>query len=217
MKPIFAVLAAAMTVAWACQAPAQEDLSFRDEFTGSKLAPEFRVLNPDPDRMAMVEGDYVLLLTHRDHKNGLSYTSPLPESYELVARFETFPTERYQGVQISLSEGNENRIILSMYITNRFGSDDRGFFFNKHLNGEWSNIWERYKANPKPFYMKLIKSGVEYTAQYSMDGSKWSTIGTHVSVRPYRFPTITAYIWNGEAPEGIIKVDSFEIVDLTSR
>ena len=68
MRPIFAILTAAMTVAWAGQASAQDDLSFRDEFTGSKLAPEFRVLNPDPIGWRLLRVTISCYLTHADRQ-----------------------------------------------------------------------------------------------------------------------------------------------------
>lgn len=100
MRPILGFFATAMAVAWAGQAPAQEDLSFRDDFTGSKLAPEFRNLNPDPNRMALVEGDYLLLLTHKDKLNTIRYESTMPEDYEVIVRFSDVPKYVHQIISL---------------------------------------------------------------------------------------------------------------------
>ena len=195
----------------ASPAGAQERLDFRDDFMGQTLAPEFRVLNPDPNRMAMVDGEYALLLTHQDRKNVVSYNGELPSDYEVLIRFASVPEYDHQGVALEMGEG-DLRISTGLY--NGEYAGDTGFYFEKFIGEEELQIYLPMEmAEAKPFYMKLTKHGVEYTSEYSFDGASWSKIGTHVSVRPLLRPSFLAYIANGDAPESGVRIDSFEIID----
>jgi hypothetical protein len=192
-------------------AHAQEPLDFRDEFVGEKLAPEFRLLNPDPDRIAMVDGEYILLVTHKDRKNVVEYTGRLPEAYSLTVRFATVPEYQAQGYGLFLTEA-DNRLSAGLY---NYCCLTPKFYFSKVLSGEESTITVDLEE-PRPVYLKITKSGVEYVAEYSFDGTTWMRIGTHVVVRPFVRAAFSAY--NGaDAPESPVRVDSFEIVDLTAR
>jgi hypothetical protein len=200
-------------------ASAQEALGFRDEFTGDSLAPQFRVLNPDPNRMALVDGEYVLLLAHEDEKNVLTYVGELPDRYEIVVRFANVPEYNYQYANVYMSE-RDNGIASGVYLGAFCGPcpTDPVFFFRKDLNGEFSNIDHKITMDDlKPFYLKISKDGVEYTSHFSYDGSHWTVIGTHVSVRPYQQPRVAVGVYGGTAPESPIRVDFFEIIDLSAR
>ena len=201
---------------WAGYASAQETLSFLDDFTGTSFSPEFRILNPDPNRMALVEGEYALLVTHRDEKNVLAYTGALPETFEATIRVESGPVHEHQGIELGMGDLDVG-IAVGMYMPEACLGGCRGFFFDKYLDGETSTYWAETEDTQRPFFLRIAKSGVEYTGLYSFDGERWFAIGTHVSVRPYDRPAIKAYVWKGEAPESAIKVDRFEIVDSASR
>ena len=43
---------------------AEEDVIFRDDFMGTALAPEWEVTAKDPNRMALVDNEYLLLVTY---------------------------------------------------------------------------------------------------------------------------------------------------------
>jgi hypothetical protein len=200
----------ALALMMAVPALAQPSSSFRDDFVGESLAPEFRVLNPDPNRMAMVDGDYLLLVTHQDAKNVIAYSPQLPEDYEVIVRFQSVPAYTYQGAGLVLSEG-DNSLSSGLYVE---CCSQYQFYATKTLKDESS----RYEAvipneNAKPFYLKVTKRGVEYDSEYSFDGTTWSQIGTHVAVKPFSQVRIQVYNRNDDAPESGIRVDSFEIVD----
>ncbi len=63
----------------------------------------------------------------------------------------------------------------------------------------------------KPLYLKITKEGVEYTAAYSLHGSAWTEIGTHVFLNLNGAPDFTATNFAAAGPESGIRFDSFEI------
>jgi hypothetical protein len=202
----------ALAVFAAAPAFAQQSLSFRDEFIGERLAPEFRVLNPDTNRMAMVDGEYVLLLTHVERKNIIVYNGQLPSDYYVNVRFASVPEYPFQGVALEMNEG-DIRISSGFYYSEY--DSETGFYFRKFIGAEESRIFVQMNSSDvKPFYIRKTKRGVEYDSDYSFDGASWSRIGTHVSVRPLLQPSFYAYIsTGGTAPESGIRIDSFEIID----
>lgn len=197
-------------------AHAQEDLGFRDEFTGATLAPEFRVINADPDRMALVEGEYILVLTHKDYKNGLGYVGQLPADYQIVVRFASLPQYEFQGFELMLGEG-EHSLMFGLFFpdsSTESTSYPPFFYFDKHLGGEISRFQVKVpREELRPPFLRITKRGVEYDAAYSFDEVTWKQVGTHVAIRPYQRPTIRTYVGDGEAPESPIRIDSFELVD----
>ena len=110
----------------------QESSGFRDDFVGDRLGPEFRLLNPDPDRMAMVDGDYVLLVAHKDVKNAIAYLGALPENFELTVRFASVPVYKFQGVGLLQGEG-DNTLSAGLWVN---PYDEPYMYFVKQLKGE---------------------------------------------------------------------------------
>lgn len=197
-------------------AHAQEKLGFRDEFTGATLAPEFRIINADPDRMTLVEGEYVLVLTHKDYKNGLVYIGQLPADYQIIVRFASLPQYDYQGFDLMLGEG-EHSLTFGLFFpaeTLKHKIYPPFFYFDKHLGEEVSRLQMEVPHDElRPPFLRITKRGVEYDAAYSFDEVTWKQVGTHVAIRPYQRPTVRTYVGGGEAPESPIRIDSFEVID----
>lgn len=127
-------LAASLAFATAQAATAQESFDFRDGFIADSLAPEFRIFNSDPNRMALVDGEYLLLLTNHDTKNAIEYNSELPEDYAVTVRFATTPEHTYQGTNIRFGDG-EFGLNFGFYIS---CCTSWVFYGSKYLSGERS-------------------------------------------------------------------------------
>lgn len=212
------LVAAAASVLGFSLSYAQEAREFREEFTGTALAPEFRVLNPDPNRMAFVDGEHLLLLTRRDPVNTLSYTADLPADYEIIVRFATVPEYEHQYAVVYVGPP-DNRVAAGLYMPQWLGLHAYEFYFHKYLGEDQSPIVVEIQKREdlKPFYLKISKDGVEFDASYSYDAQNWSRIGSHVLVKPPSPAFVEVGIWGGDAPESAIRLDSFEVVGRQGR
>jgi hypothetical protein len=191
---------------------AEEDVIFRDDFMGKALRPEWEVRAKDPNRMALIDNEYLLLVTYgpdSSAKNRMVYKGDLPESYEITLKIEATPELRYQGVSLGITQDGKNYLVNYYFINNITVARA---YFGKNLMGEWSE----YKNNTdlprgKLLFLKLEKKGIEYTGYYSPDGASWSKIGTHVFINLKGRPYFIVYNTKKKVPETGIRIDYFEI------
>lgn len=212
---------------------AQQDLSFVDEFKGSSLSPAFRIVNPDKQRFALVNNDYLMVLTHERFKNVVTYTEKLPESFEVTLRVEEPMLHSNQivllrigdtdnnvriGAYLGFEEPRQSMPTLTLSPGSRRGGNGVTFYSNKTLNGENSEQldfdFEGLKG--KPFYLRIIKSGVEFEMLFSHNGNQWGSLGKQIMLDGPQTVSFEAYLANN-APETGVKFDYFEIIDLSVR
>ncbi len=63
-----------------------------------------------------------------------------------------------------------------------------------------------------PFTFGLKKQGIEYTASWSLDGTSWSNVGTHLFLNLNgREPTFSTASWECCPPEVGVRFDFVEI------
>ncbi len=192
---------------------AQENLSFFDDFQGTQLNPAFRVLNPDKQRMALTQGEFLLLVTHQDRKNVIEYTSALPENYEVTIRLFEPPTHREQAAQLRIGS-DANNVRVGAYQTQ---ASNLYLYTDKTLDGVDSNSIQN-KDNSlvgEPLYLRFSKIDVEFEGAFSLDGLQWKTLGKQVLIDPNAKVYLEVSGW-GEAPESPIKIDSFEVREITN-
>jgi len=205
-----ACLIAACALA-AASSHAQQERNFYDDFQGSSLNPAFRVLNPDRNRMALTQGEYLLLVTHHETKNVIEYNGTLPENYADTVRIAQPPQHREQWAQIRVGSGNSN-VRVGMHV-----DQFRYLYFStrKTLDGEAANaISERRDALlGEPVYLRFIKIGVEFEGQFSTNGVQWTSVGKQVLIDPTAKISIRVRGW-GDSAESPVKLDSFEIVEI---
>ncbi len=192
-------------------ASAQEDLNFYEEFQGTSLNPAFRVLNPDPQRMAMVHGEQVLLVTSKETKNIIQYEKPLPENYAVTVRIAQPPQNPEQWAHIQVGSGTSN-VRVGMYVD---GWKDLYFSTNKTLDGEEVSVLREKNSEllGKPVYLRLTKIGVEFEGGMSADGVQWTSLGKQVLIDPNAKISFAAGGW-GDAAESPVNFDSFEIAEV---
>ncbi|NOD33512.1 MULTISPECIES: hypothetical protein [unclassified Ruegeria] len=192
---------------------AQEKREFFDDFQGQTLSPAFRVLNPDRQRMALTQDEFLLLVAHKDKKNVIEYNGLLPENYVVTIRLAGTPSERQQGVQIRIGDASNN-VRVGVYV-DYYKSLYQ--FTNKTLDNEDAKEISIRDDGllGEPLYLKFTKTDVEFEGASSPDGVQWSSLGKQVLIDPSAKVNFEVYGW-GDAPESPIKIDSFEIVDITN-
>lgn len=201
----------------ALPADAQEDRNFYDDFQGTSLNPSFRILNPDKQRMALTQGEYLLLVPHIEKKNILEFNGNLPEDYAVTIRIAEPPQHFSQVVRLRV--GNLNTYVAAgTYIgalCPTCGIEGPYFYLGKQLDGEQTESIDvrRDELRGKPAYLRLEKNGVEFGAAFSPDGARWESIGKQVLIDPSAKVNLDIYSW-APAPETPIKIDSFEITEI---
>ena len=174
---------------------------FREDFTGEAISPELEILNRDPERMALVEGEHLLVVTHREIRNVVSYDGPLPENFSVVVRFEDAPPRNYQYVGVDV--GEEGRAVSIL-----FGGDYCHFV--KEL-GEEKSRYESYASLSAPIYLTLVKSGIKISGSCSNSPTGSEPIGEHVVIGLTGPVRVRAYNSEANAPESPIRIDWIEI------
>ena len=143
---------------------AQDDLSFRDEFTGSKLAPEFRVVNPDPNRMALSMGTTFFYLLMRITRMSWLYNGDLPKNMNSID-VQNHSLRAKNKAWVGMTEG-DNGIYAGLFYPSTLRHLS-SIFFDKWLDGEVSS----YKVDipngdiSSPFSQKIESKGVKYACQ----------------------------------------------------
>lgn len=188
----------------------EKDFFFRDDFTGTTLKPEWDILNEDPDRWTLYAGDYFLVvITRADErvKNELRFKKDLPNNFEATVKFiSPFPGSEWDFVRLALIEDRKNALELL------FSAYQPNIEFKKYLRGEKSDfdmVVERREE--KPYFLKIVKSGIEYSGYYSLDGRTWTKIGTHIFLNLNGKVHIGAW---GSGPERGVKFDYFQIKEI---
>ena len=190
---------------------AAESVIFRDDFMGKALSPEWNISAKDPNRMALVDNEYLLLVTYgpgASAKNRMIYNGDLPENYEIILKITATPERHFQGVSLGILQDDKNNLANYFFINNIYVAN---VYFGKNLKGEWSEYKSSELPKGKPLFLKLTKKGIEYTGAYSPDGASWSEVGTHVFLNLKGKPYFIVYNSERKVPESGIRIDYFEI------
>jgi beta-xylosidase len=192
------------------QTKESERVVFRDDFTGTSLRPEWKLLREDSDRWTLYENEYLLIITASSKgglKNALEYNAALPKNCEITLKVQSPPIYDEQYVVMNLTQDGKNYLWFGV-------EGDGSMSFSKILRGEESEIRRGVGdlTAEKPIYLRLRKQGIHYTASYSLDGTTWSKVGTHLFLNFNGSPRVYTYIKEGWArPEVGVYLDYFEI------
>jgi hypothetical protein len=190
----------------------EADFLFRDDFTGKTLRPEWEILYDDPDRWSLYSGEYFLVVVTRDGgrvRNELRFKKELPENFELVMKFlSPFPRGEGEGhVRMALIADSKNLLELVFF------THGKEIVFSKYLRGDKSVFNERILIRKdKPYFLKIVKSGIEYSGYFSLDGRTWTEVGTHILLRFGGKLHIGA--WTGTTQERGVKFDFVQIKEI---
>ncbi len=162
---------------------------FEDHFEREELGDEYQVLDPDPDRFALMDGKVLIV------------GSPQLQNVALLKQDISGNFVATIKVQVQLMQNNwaglfywidpENKLTVSAW--GHCCPDGRWLSFSKTLKGKNNDIYDGptgtnkvgerlldgYATEPEVWYLQLERSGVKYTARSSTDGTAWKDIGTH--------------------------------------
>ena len=194
-------------------ATAQDKLYIREDFTSETLVPELKIVNRDENRMAFVDGEYLMIVMHPSDRNVVTYEGTLPENFSATVKFMDIPAkDNDQGVQILVGDSERG---IGVY-AHRWSGQNYDFVctFDKYLDGERSSFKrERAVSDPPPLYLRIERRGIELLG-YCSDIPSWDQpLGPHVVIGDLNDIEVKARIW-GEAPESPIRIDYIEIEEL---
>ena len=143
------------------------------------------------------------------------------EDFEIEAKFESEPTEKSQGQGLLVEQDESNYIRFDVYSN---GSSFR-VFSAKIGNGSPLAMVNEGIASAATTYLRLGRTGDQWTAQYSYDGSNWvtaktfshplavSSVGVFASNNDPNpaYTAVVDYFFNTESP--VIPEDTFTTTD----
>jgi hypothetical protein len=191
----------------------KENSVFRDEFTGTSLRPEWKIDNEDKNRWALVDNDYLLLITNYNKdlvRNVFFYTGELPQDYELIIKLRAGLQHRsgyrgqYNFAQMRIERDIKNSLHLSV-------NGEQKAVFSKILEGERSSIEQEIGQISGNIYLQIVKQGTDYTAFYSLDGKSWSKIGTQFFINLNGKAAFLAANSSENIMETGVRIDYFEV------
>jgi len=182
--------------------PHRKGILFEDRFERSELGMQYEVVNPDPNRFALT-GNKLLLVASKPVKNFVLLNKNLPGDFVTTVQVTMqVAAGNFTALYYYIDEKN----FLSTGITAADNchavpwgkidcswSNRRQPFFSKVVGGETNNIAMRipslasrsldgYAEKEEPWYFQLRREGIKYTAQISVDGVRWTDLGTHVVI-----------------------------------
>lgn len=216
---ILAILVMLPSVASSENTAEPQSKNFRDDFTGQKKRPEWRIDREDKDRYTFVDNEYLLLVTKNPSVNKFIYdTTDLPENFEVTIGVKNYLRENYQGFSLLLEQDNKNHLELYMSV-DPSGDGYISTFFTKKLRDENSKykkgLGHLYElSNNSSLLLRIRKKGIEYTGLYSIGGGAWKEVGTHIFLNLKGKLSFYTYNSRKSVPESAVKVDYFEIKEL---
>ncbi len=174
----------------AAQAPETKD--FRDDFAGTSLRPEWTIVDQDKNRWALVDSDYLLLVL-KDEKNKFCYKGAVPDRYEFIVK--VFVTQRLGSDYMENAGGigpkweffyvsidNAKNEGLKLLISSMDMIKKETLVFRKTVGGDradQSKQEDPYSEDEREYYLRIVKTGIEYIGYISHDGTSWTEVGKH--------------------------------------
>jgi uncharacterized caspase-like protein len=167
----------------------QKQTNFEDKFDRDNLGELYKVLNPDPNRLAFSDGKLLLVATE-----------PLKN---FVVLQQTFSGDFVATLQMTMQVTDDNKACLYYWVDEnnllRIGvygwsiaSRHVAPSFVKVVSGQVNAIEPNMLSasdelkladymlgKPGLLYIQLERKGLNYTGRLSVDGSQWITVGTH--------------------------------------
>ncbi len=168
--------------------PAAEGLPFEDAFERDELGGDYEVLKPDENRLALVDGKALVITAVRPSGNSGTNTvilkRDLPGNFEATIRMDNQIVRDHEaGLYYYVDEDN----YLFVAAWGRC-CVSRKPYFGKMQGGQWSRTdapfndlgsrkLNAYSPASEPWFLRISRSGVKYTASVSEDGTKWMQVG----------------------------------------
>jgi hypothetical protein len=185
------------------EAPVSKGILFEDRFERSGLGPHYEVMTPDPNRYALSDGKLVLVASE-PVKNVVLLNKNLSGDFTATVEVNMRVMAR-NHVAMYYFVDNENYLMLGVGTSITcypvaWAQRDCGWpskvrqpFFTKSVGNEKNTIVMRirelgtrslggFSEKGEPWYFQLRREGIKYTGQISVDGVRWTDLGTHVIV-----------------------------------
>ena len=182
--------------------PTNEGAVLNDQFDRDHLGQQYDVINPDPNRFALVGGKLVLVGAE-PVKNFVLLKKNLPGDFEATVE-----------IRMALAQGNRASLYYQIDEKNYLhtgivaathcqsvpwasascGREDRRQpYFTKVVGGQGNNIVRKvsmvgsrslagHSDKEETWYLLMRRKGIKYTAEISADGTRWTDLGTHVVI-----------------------------------
>jgi len=182
--------------------PDRKGILFEDSFDRAELGPHYEIVTPDMNRFAISDGG-LLLVAAKPVKNFVLLKKSLPGDFvattqatmeiakgNFVALYYHIDENNYLYTGVTAATGCQS---VPWSRTDCSWSKRRQPFFTKVVGGETNNIVLKiptlgtrslagYSEKEEPWYFQIRRDGIKYTAQISVDGVRWTDLGTHVVV-----------------------------------
>lgn len=178
--------ALALAVLWA--SPVAAERLFVDEFSGDRLRPEWRVEARDDNRMALIDGNRLLLITAEPSRNRLIADLPEVADFTVNLRGTGEFVNNYSCIQLRIDfREAENALWCTVC--------GESIWFSKKIRDEIDSMREREgQTKTLDFDIQISRQGFRYRANVALGGRNIE-LGTHflpgnepaaVSIRAYK-------------------------------
>lgn len=219
------------------QAPAPAPASsvlFEDHFDRDDLGEMWEILNHDPNRLAVTEGQ--LLIVAASSKEGETPKNLVLSQQKLSGDFIatvrlTMQVTKDNSVNLNYWIDNKNYLALGVYGFKETGdvkSEGRHVGFIKFINGEPNRIWQFYSdprfshlgsigdrqlqgyaTKPEVWHFQIERKGMKYIGRVSVDGVQWNEVGIHTVLNKNGKIGVSAN--SGEGIENTAEFDDFVV------
>lgn len=175
--------------------PHKKGMLYEDQFGRDDLGDAYEVVNPDPNRLTLSDGKLLIVATE-PLKNVVLLNKPLPSDFVATV---TLNMQVTTGNQVGLVYWIDDQNFLSVGIDGarlkeKPLDDGRQPSFWKAVGGQMNAIRPAmttlgsrelvgYTEKPEIWHLQLQRVGTKYTGRISIDGVRWTNIGTHVIIR----------------------------------
>ncbi len=210
-------------------------LPFRDNFTGGTKSAEWFVTNEDQSLYSLTDSSgYLRITTTPTNFSGLTnnaknlFVVALPNGVtsfvattKLLFPNASTPNQNYQQGGVSFLADKNGAPDLDNYLRAQYAFDSgRRFETTYDINGApgaYQGSLIEGITDTTPVWIRIIRKGTDFTAEYSLDGSTYTLI-TSMS-GPWNISFVGLHALNGDqsaAPAMPVDVDYFEVYELPS-
>lgn len=167
-----------------------DDIIFEDHFEREELGELYELMDPDPERFALVDGQ-VLSVATQPRKNAVVLRQPIAGDFVATIKV-TFEVGKDNFAKFSYSFDKQNFVQVwvgtqccyyrDVYFSKTVGGTANAFELghDAQLGGRELN---GFSTQPEPWYFQIEKAGRKFIGRVGTDGVKWTDIGTHTVLK----------------------------------
>lgn len=167
---------------------------YEDHFESADLQPQWSWVRGDPTQWSLTGNPHHLTITTRpqdiwQHNNDAALLlqdilASGQDTFTVETSVQFSPTENFQQAGIVIYQNDNNYVRLS------FGwMGGLKFEFGREENGAFSSVLLAAPEGSSSAFLRIHKSGADYSAACSQNGTDWVLIGSHaaVNIAPEKF------------------------------